>query len=116
MRLGEGLPNVFARHQGLAEACRSAVQGSPLPIEYAESAVRSPVLTGVVTPIGIDADQRKLIYAQFNMSRGTGLGKPEGRMLRIGHPGDCNELILMAALSSCEMRLRLAACAPHGFP
>ena len=81
MRLGEGLPNGFARHQGLAEACRSAVQASRLPIEYAESAVRSPVLTGVVTPIGIDVDQvRKLIYEQFNMLRGTGLGKPEGRM------------------------------------
>ena len=92
MRLGEGLPNVFARHQGLAEACRSAVQGSQLPIEYAESVARSPMLTGVVTPIGIDADPvSKLIYGQFNMSGGTGLGKPEGRMLRIRHPGDCIE-------------------------
>jgi alanine-glyoxylate transaminase / serine-glyoxylate transaminase / serine-pyruvate transaminase len=71
--------------------------------------VYSPVLTGVMTPEGVDADAvRKLIYEHFDMSLGTGLGKVKGRMFRIGHLGDCNDLTLMAALSGCEMGFKLA--------
>jgi alanine-glyoxylate transaminase/serine-glyoxylate transaminase/serine-pyruvate transaminase len=71
--------------------------------------VYSPVLTGVVTPAGVDADAiRKLIHERFDLSLGTGLGKVKGRMFRIGHLGDCNDLSLMAALSGVEMGLRLA--------
>jgi alanine-glyoxylate transaminase/serine-glyoxylate transaminase/serine-pyruvate transaminase len=67
------------------------------------------VLTGVMTPEGVDADQvRKLIYERFNMSLGTGLGKMKGRMFRIGHLGEANDLTLMATLAGCEMGLRLA--------
>jgi alanine-glyoxylate transaminase/serine-glyoxylate transaminase/serine-pyruvate transaminase len=67
------------------------------------------VLTGVMTPDGIDADQvRKTIYERFDMSLGTGLGKMKGRMFRIGHLGDCNDLTLMATLSGCEMGMQLA--------
>ena len=51
---------------------------------------------------------RKLIYERFDMSLGTGLGKVKGRMFRIGHLGDCNDLTLMAALAGCEMGLKLA--------
>ena len=39
---------------------------------------------------------------------GTGLGKMKGRMFRIGHLGDCNDLMLLATLAGCEMGLRLA--------
>ena len=57
------------------------------------------MLTGVITPEGVDADAvRKLIYERFDLSLGTGLGKVKGRMFRIGHLGDCNDLTLMAAL------------------
>ena len=109
MILGEGLENVFARHQRLAAACRAAVTAWGLEIQCADTAVYSPVLTGVMTPEGVDADAvRKLIYEHFDMSLGTGLGKVKGRMFRIGHLGDCNDLTLMAALSGCEMGLRLA--------
>lgn len=94
MILGEGLDNVFARHQRLAHACRTAVQAWGLPIQCADPSVYSPVLTGVMTPEGVDADQvRKTIYERFDMSLGTGLGKLKGRMFRIGHLGDCNDLI-----------------------
>ena len=48
---------------------------------------------------------RKLIHERFDMSLGTGLGKLKGRMFRIGHLGDCNDLTLMAALAGCEMGL-----------
>jgi len=109
MILAEGLDNVFARHLRLAEACRSAVRAWGLPTQCADPAVDSPVLTGVVTPIGVDADQvRQLIYERFNMSLGTGLGKLKGRMFRIGHLGDCNDLTLLATLAGCEMGLQLA--------
>ena len=109
MILGEGLDNVFARHNRLAHACRSAVNAWGLEIQCADPAVYSPVLTGVMTPEGIDADQvRKLIYERFDMSLGTGLGKLKGRMFRIGHLGDCNDLTLMATLTGCEMGLQMA--------
>jgi alanine-glyoxylate transaminase/serine-glyoxylate transaminase/serine-pyruvate transaminase len=109
MILGEGLDNVFARHQRLAAACRAAVAAWGLEIQCADAAVYSPVLTGVMTPEGVDADAvRKLIYEHFDMSLGTGLGKLKGRMFRIGHLGDCNDLTLMAALTGCEMGLKLS--------
>lgn len=109
MILGEGLDNTFARHQRLAGACRAAVNAWGLPIQCADPAVYSPVLTGVMTPEGVDADQiRKTIYEKFNMSLGTGLGKMKGKMFRIGHLGEANELSLMATLAGCEMGLKLA--------
>jgi alanine-glyoxylate transaminase / serine-glyoxylate transaminase / serine-pyruvate transaminase len=109
MILGEGLENVFARHQRLAEACRKAVRAWGLEVQCADPAVYSPVLTGVMTPAGFDADAvRKTIYENFDMSLGTGLGKMKGRMFRIGHLGEANDLTLMATLSGCEMGLKLA--------
>jgi alanine-glyoxylate transaminase/serine-glyoxylate transaminase/serine-pyruvate transaminase len=104
-----GLPGVFARHQRWAEGVRTAVKAWGLEIQCLETASQSPVLTGVMTPEGVDADAvRKLIYERFDLSLGTGLGKVKGRMFRIGHLGDCNDLTLMAALSGCEMGLKLS--------
>jgi alanine-glyoxylate transaminase/serine-glyoxylate transaminase/serine-pyruvate transaminase len=78
-----------------------------LEIQCLDPLVYSPVLTGVVTPEGVDADAlRKLILQRYNLSLGTGLGKVKGRMFRIGHLGDCNELALLAAISGCEMGLK----------
>ena len=109
MILGEGLDNVFARHQRLAAACRAAVNAWGLEIQCADPSVYSPVLTGVMVPAGFDADEiRRIIYENFNMSLGTGLGKLKGRMFRIGHLGEANELSLMATLAGCEMGLRMA--------
>lgn len=109
MILGEGLDQVFARHRRLAAACRAAVEAWGLEIQCVDPAVYSPVLTGVVVPEGVDADAvRKLIYERFDLSLGTGLGKVKGRMFRIGHLGDCNDLALMAALAGCEMGLKLS--------
>lgn len=109
MILGEGLDQVFARHRRLAAACRAAVEAWGLEIQCVDPAVYSPVLTGVVMPEGVDADAvRKLIYERFDLSLGTGLGKVKGRMFRIGHLGDCNDLALMAALAGCEMGLKLS--------
>jgi alanine-glyoxylate transaminase / serine-glyoxylate transaminase / serine-pyruvate transaminase len=104
-----GLEGVFARHQRWGEGVRAAVKAWGLEIQCTETASQSPVLTGVMMPEGVDADAvRKSIYERFDLSLGTGLGKVKGRMFRIGHLGDCNDLTLMAALSGCEMGLKLA--------
>jgi alanine-glyoxylate transaminase/serine-glyoxylate transaminase/serine-pyruvate transaminase len=115
MLLGEGLAAVFARHARWGEGVRTAVRAWGLPIQCADASVQSPVLTGVVTPKGVDADQiRKLIHARFDLSLGTGLGKVKGRMFRIGHLGDCNDLTLMAALAGVEMGMKLSGVALAG--
>ncbi len=109
MLLAQGLEAVFARHQRWGEGVRAAVRAWGLEIQCTEASVYSPVLTGVIMPEGVDADAvRKLIYERFDCSLGTGLGKVKGRMFRIGHLGDCNDLTLMAALSGCEMGLKLS--------
>ncbi len=109
MLLENGLDAVFARHQRWAEGVRSAVRAWGLQIQCADAAVYSPILTGVMMPEGVDADAvRKIIYERFDCSLGTGLGKIKGKMFRIGHLGDSNDLTLMAALAGCEMGLKLA--------
>ncbi len=109
MLLEHGLDAVFARHHRWAEGVRCAVKAWGLQIQCADPAVYSPVLTGVMMPEGVDADAvRKIIYERFDCSLGTGLGKVKGKMFRIGHLGDCNDLTLMAALAGCEMGLKLA--------
>jgi len=115
MLLEQGLPAVFARHQRWAEGVRAAVRAWGLPIQCADASVYSPVLTGVVTPPGVDADAlRRLILERFDLSLGTGLGKVRGRMFRIGHLGDSNDLTLLAALAGVEMGLKLAGVALAG--
>jgi len=109
MILGQGLAAVFARHQRWGEAVRGAVRAWGLPIQCADASGYSPVLTGVVTPAGVDADAvRKLIHDRFDLSLGTGLGKVKGRMFRIGHLGDSNDLTLLATVAGCEMGMKLA--------
>ena len=107
--LEQGLPVVFARHQRWGRGVRAAVRAWGLPTQCADERVHSPVLTGVVTPIGVDADTlRRTIHDRFDLSLGAGLGKLKGRMFRIGHLGDSNDLTLMAALAGVEMGLKLA--------
>ncbi|MCJ0762910.1 pyridoxal-phosphate-dependent aminotransferase family protein [Variovorax terrae] len=109
MLLSQGLDTVFARHRRWGEGVRAAVRAWGLEIQCADPALYSPVLTGVMMPEGVDADAvRKIVYERFDCSLGTGLGKVRGRMFRIGHLGDCNDLTLMAALAGCEMGFRLA--------
>jgi len=113
MLLEEGLDHVFARHQRLAAATRAAVRAWGLEILCQEPAEYSPVLTAVLMPPGHDADQfRKVVLDNFNMSLGAGLSKLAGKVFRIGHLGECNDLVLMGALTGVEMGLA-AAGVPH---
>ena len=106
----EGLANVFARHDRHAEATRRAVQAWGLEILCQEPAEYSSALTAVMMPAGHDADRfRKLVLEHFDMSLGQGLSKLSGKIFRIGHLGDFNDLTLMGTLAGVEMGLELAA-------
>lgn len=102
----QGLDNVFARHQRHAEATRRAVRAWGLEILCQNPAEYSGSLTAILLPDGYDADHlRQLILERYNMSLGTGLGKVQGRVFRIGHLGDFNDLMLAGTLSGVEMGL-----------
>ena len=108
MLQSEGLDHVYARHRRWAAGVRAAVEAWGLPIQCAAADLHSPVLTGVITPPASNADAlRKLIYDRFDLSLGTGLGKLKGRMFRIGHLGNSNDLTVLATLAGCEMGLKL---------
>ena len=97
--LEEGLENVFSRHLRLAEATRCAVRAWELEILCQNADRYSNSLTAVLVPDGHDADQfRKIILDNFNMSLGNGLGQLSGKVFRIGHLGDLNELSLIGTL------------------
>ena len=109
----EGLENVFKRHDRHAQATRVAVQAWGLEVLCQEEKDYSSVLTAVKLPEGHNADGlRKIILEQFNMSLGNGLSKLAGKVFRIGHLGDFNDLMLMGTLTGVEMGLSLAGV-PH---
>jgi alanine-glyoxylate transaminase/serine-glyoxylate transaminase/serine-pyruvate transaminase len=109
----EGLENVFARHARHGEATRRAVRAWGLEILCAEPAEYSNSLTAVLMPAGHGADAlRKVIVERFDMSLGQGLGKVAGKVFRIGHLGDFNDLMLAGTLCGVEMGLGLAGV-PH---
>jgi len=111
--LEEGLPNVFARHDRHAEATRRAVRAWGLEILCANPAEYSSALTAVLMPPGHDADAfRRVVLQHFDMSLGTGLSKLAGKVFRIGHLGDFNDLTLMGTLAGVEMGLAVAGV-PH---
>ncbi|MDA0870197.1 MAG: aminotransferase class V-fold PLP-dependent enzyme [Proteobacteria bacterium] len=109
MLMEEGLDNVFARHARLAEATRLAVKAWGLEILCKNPAEYSNTLTTVLLPEGYDADNlRKTILDEYNMSLGASFRKVQGKVFRIGHLGDLNEIMLMGVLSGVEMGLTKA--------
>ena len=109
MLMEEGLDNVFARHARLAEATRLAVKAWGLEILCKNPAEYSNTLTTVLLPEGYDADNlRKTILDEYNMSLGASFNKVKGKVFRIGHLGDLNEIMLMGVLSGVEMGLTKA--------
>ncbi len=105
----EGLEHVFARHARLGEAARRAVRAWGLEVLCADPAHYSGSLTAVLMPDGHDADEfRKVVLDNFNMSLGNGLAKLAGRVFRIGHLGNFNDLMLIGTLAGVEMGLEIA--------
>jgi alanine-glyoxylate transaminase/serine-glyoxylate transaminase/serine-pyruvate transaminase len=113
MLLEEGLENVFARHDRLAEATRRAGRAWGLELQCVNPEEVSSSLTALRMPGGHDADRlRQIILDNFDMSLGAGLSKLKGEIFRIGHLGAFNELMLAGTLSGVEMGLALAGV-PH---
>ncbi len=109
----EGLDNVFARHDRHAEATRRAVRAWGLEVLCKDPKYYSSTITAIILPEGKDADTfRKIALEHFNISYGTGLGKMQGKVFRIGHLGDINDLTILGALAGTEMALSLAGI-PH---
>jgi alanine-glyoxylate transaminase/serine-glyoxylate transaminase/serine-pyruvate transaminase len=109
----EGLDNVFARHARHGEATRRAVRAWGLEVLCLNASEYSSSSTSVLVPAGHNADElRKTILERFNMSLGNGLNKLAGKVFRIGHLGDFNDLMLAGTLSGVEMGLALAGV-PH---
>ena len=105
----EGLENVFKRHDRLAKATRIAVQAWGLEILCLEEKHYSSVLTAVLVPEKHNADElRRIILENFNMSLGNGLSKLQGKVFRIGHLGDFNDLMLLGTLNGIEMGLSIS--------
>jgi alanine-glyoxylate transaminase/serine-glyoxylate transaminase/serine-pyruvate transaminase len=108
-----GLEAVFARHTRHAEATRRAVKAWGLELLCVDPAAYSSSLTAVLMPAGHDADGfRKTVLENFDMSLGNGLSKVAGKVFRIGHLGDFNDLMLAGTLAGIEMGLALAGV-PH---
>ncbi len=113
MIMAEGLENTFARHERFGRATRAAVKAWGLDIVAQNADEYSGVLTAVMMPEGRDADAfRQVVLERFDMSLGTGLGKLKGKVFRIGHLGDFNDLMLAGTLGGVEMGLALAGV-PH---
>jgi alanine-glyoxylate transaminase/serine-glyoxylate transaminase/serine-pyruvate transaminase len=104
--LAEGMANVFARHARHAEATRRAVRAWGLELVPLDDREHSASLTAVFMPEGHDADElRALVLERYDVSLGAGLGKLAGRVFRIGHLGDLNDVWLAGALAGVEMGL-----------
>ena len=109
----EGLDNVFSRHKRHAEATRLAVQTWGLEVLCEEKEDFSNTLTAVLLPDGHNADEfRSVVLDNFNMSLGNGLSRLAGKVFRIGHLGDFNDLMLVATLGGIEMGLSKSSI-PH---
>jgi alanine-glyoxylate transaminase/serine-glyoxylate transaminase/serine-pyruvate transaminase len=113
MLLEEGLENVFARHARHGEATRRAVRAWGLEILCANPAEYSNSLTAIMMPAGHDEREfRRVVLEAFDLSLGAGLTKLGGKVFRIGHLGDLNDLTLLGTLAGVEMGLALAGV-PH---
>ncbi len=109
----EGLRNVFLRHDRHAAAARAAVRAWGLDIVCEDPREYSSSMTAFFMPDGHDADRfRSLVLEQFDMSLGSGLSRLAGKVVRIGHLGSFNDLMLAGTLCGIEMGLRVAGV-PH---
>jgi len=102
----EGLEAVFSRHKRLARAGQAAVEAWGFEFYCTDAAARSPVVTAFLMPEGRDADAlRKTVLDRYDLSLGGGLGPLQGRVIRLGHLGSLNEMMLLGALGGLELGL-----------
>jgi alanine-glyoxylate transaminase/serine-glyoxylate transaminase/serine-pyruvate transaminase len=112
MLLEEGLDNVHARHRRLAEGVRAAVRAWGLQLCAKAPNWESDTVTAILTPATVDAAEViDLAFRRYDLSLGAGLARLAGKVFRIGHIGDLNDLMLLGALAGTEMALRDAGVA-----
>jgi alanine-glyoxylate transaminase/serine-glyoxylate transaminase/serine-pyruvate transaminase len=105
--LEEGLDNVFARHHRLAEGTRAAVKAWGLELCAREPKWHSDTVSAIMVPSGVNgAEIIDIAYRRYNLALGAGLARMAGRLFRIGHLGDLNELMLLGAIGGSEMAMR----------
>ena len=105
--LEEGLDNVYARHHRLAEGVRAAVRAWGLSLCAKDPKWNSDTVSAVMTPPGVDGAQIiATAFKKYDLALGAGLGQMSGKLFRIGHLGDLNELMLLGALAGAEMAMR----------
>jgi alanine-glyoxylate transaminase/serine-glyoxylate transaminase/serine-pyruvate transaminase len=105
--LEEGLENVFARHYRLAEGVRQAVSAWGLSLCAKDPKWHSDTVSAILIPEGFDsAALVKHAYTKYHMSLGMGLNKVAGKVFRIGHLGDLNEIMCLQAIAGSEMAMR----------
>lgn len=102
----EGLPRVFARHHRLAEGVRRGVRAHGLELCAAGPQWYSDTVSAIRVPRHVDgAEVCRIGFDRYRTSFGAGLAKLAGKVFRIGHLGDLNEVMCLAALASAEMSL-----------
>ncbi|HMK14762.1 MAG TPA: alanine--glyoxylate aminotransferase family protein [Burkholderiales bacterium] len=103
----EGLDNIFFRHHYLAEGVRAAVmKGWGLKLCAKEPKWYSDTVSAIMVPEGINgAHVIDVAFRRYNLALGAGLSKVAGKLFRIGHLGDLNELMLMGAIAGAEMAM-----------
>jgi alanine-glyoxylate transaminase/serine-glyoxylate transaminase/serine-pyruvate transaminase len=107
MLLEEGLENVFARHHRLAEGARQAVKAWGLELCARQPKWHSDTVSAIMVPPGINgAEVIDVAYRRYNLALGAGLARMAGRLFRIGHLGDLNELMLLGGIAGAEMAMR----------
>ena len=103
----EGLENVFARHHRLGSGARAAVKAWGLKLCAKEPKWHSDTVTAIMVPAGFNgADVIDVAYRRYNLALGAGLSQVAGKLFRIGHLGDLNELMLLGAIAGAEMAMR----------
>jgi len=103
----EGLDNVIARHNRLANAVRAGVHAWGLTLCARTADIYSDTVSAIVVPEEVDsAEILKTAYYRYNLSLGAGLNKVAGKVFRIGHLGDLNEIMVLQALAGAEMAMR----------
>lgn len=107
MLLEEGLENVFARHHRLAEGTRRAVKAWGLELCARAPKWNSDTVTAIMVPPGVNgAEVIDVAYRRYNLALGAGLARMAGRLFRIGHLGDLNELMLLGGIGGAELAMR----------
>jgi len=105
--LDEGLENVFARHNRMANAVRAAVDGWGLKLVAKDSSWHSDTVSAIYVPEGFDGNEVvRHAFRRYNLAMSISLAKIAGKAFRIGHLGDMNELMVLTPITGAEMAMK----------